>query len=147
MTDTTNAVAEARDIAESTWRVFLKCQPGIGDAGTGPWQEGTLPDGSPSLSSQLTGGSALEALHRFASESLFSLGVGDTRPAFDYSVPGRTACVWRSCGVWVELWVPDIPSVPVAPAQPARRRILSRPGGRLPFTRRPRTDQKETTTS
>jgi hypothetical protein len=148
MTDTTNAVAEARDIAETAWALFLKGQSGIPDAGAGPWHRGTLPNGMPCLSAQVTGDSALEALHRFAAGSLFSLGLGDTRPGFDYSVPGRTACVWRSRGVWVQLWVPDVPSVPVAPAQPVRRRILSRPGGRLPFTRRQRaTNQKETTTT
>jgi hypothetical protein len=96
----------------------------------------------------MTGGRALEALHRFAADCMFFLGAGDIRPGFDYSVPGRTACVWRSHGVWVELWVSDTPSVPVAPAQPARRRLLTRPGARLPFTRNRRTaDQKETTTS
>lgn len=148
MTDTTSPVTEARESAESYWKVFMKGQSGIPDAGAGPWQKGTLPDGTPFLSAEMTGGSALEALHRFAADTMFFLGHGDTRPAFDYSVPGRTACVWRSHGVWVELWVPDTPSVPVAPAQRARRRILSRSGARLPFTRNRRTAaQKETTAS
>ncbi|MFF7527302.1 hypothetical protein [Streptomyces pseudovenezuelae] len=148
MTDTANAIAEARKWAESTWATFLKGQSGIPDAGAGPWQEGTLPDGTPHLSAEMTGSSALEALHRFAADTMFFLGDGDTRPAFDYSVPGRTACVWRSRGVWVELWVPDTPNTPVAPAQAVRRRLLARPGARLPFTRNRRTAAlKETTTS
>jgi hypothetical protein len=145
MTDSTSAVAEARDIAESTWKVFLRGQSGIPDAGAQPWREGTLPDGTPHLSARMTGDSALEALHRFASDSMFFLGSGDTRPAFDYSVPGRTACVWRSRGVWVELWVPDVPSVSVAPVRPVRRRLLTRPGGRLPFTRRDKAKKEATT--
>lgn len=79
----------------------------------------------------------------------------------DYSVPGRVACVWRSAGVWFELWHDDTVGGPVktAPApvlvrvaEPAaapgpvpvpRPTLLSRASGRLPFTRR----RKETYTA
>lgn len=143
MTDTT--LTAVRIQAEEAWKVFTTNRSMT--AALTDWTVTVTPDGQPTVTAEAVGPGAERALRVFTADIHIPLQPGDTRPAFDYSVPGRTACVWRSRGVWVELWVPDIPSVPVAPAQPARRRILTRPGARLPFTRRPRTDQKETTTS
>jgi hypothetical protein len=103
------------------------------------WQAGTAGDGSPLVSFQVVGPDADEALAKFAGAPEFfrPLEVDDLRPSFDYSVPGRTVCVWRSGGVWVELWHPDtaqtapVPASAVPEASP--RGLL---GGRLPFTRR-----------
>jgi hypothetical protein len=145
MTDTT--LTAVRLQAEEAWTVFTTNR-GM-PATLTDWTTTLTPDGQPSVTAQAVGPGAERALRVFTADTHIPLThPGDTRQGFDYSysVPGRTACVWRSRGVWVELWVPDIPSVPVASAQPARRRILGRPGGRLPFTRRPRINQKETTT-
>lgn len=64
------------------------------------------------------------------------------RPQLDVSVPGRTSLVWRSGGVWVELWHPDTATPqspePVVRAS-ARRGRLRGPGGRLLFTRNKKT--------
>jgi hypothetical protein len=110
------------------------------------WTETVTPDGHPALTAMAVGLAADRTLRIFTADCHIPLAwPGDTRPAFDYSVPGRTACVWRSRGVWVELWVPDVPSVSVAPVRPVRRRLLTRPGGRLPFTRRDKAKKEATT--
>lgn len=103
------------------------------------------------VSFQVVGPDAGKALAAFAGlpEYFRPLGPDDLRPGFDYDTPGRTACVWRTAGVWVELWHPDTPpttqAVPVPSQQPARpQSLLSRASARLPYTRRP-IPQKETT--
>ena len=67
---------------------------------------------------------------------------GDQRPGFDYTVPGRVICVWRSEGVWVQIWHPDTdPTDPDPGPRPTPlpragvRRLLKRPSARLPYTR------------
>lgn len=144
MTDLTAKAVRLQ--AEEAWTVFTDSRSMT--ATLTDWATTVTPDGQPALTARAVGDDAERALRVFTADVYVRLTQpGDTRQGFDYSVPGRTACVWRSRGVWVQLWVPDVPSVPVAPAQPLRRRILSRPGARLPFTRRQRTtNQKETTT-
>ncbi|MEU7338652.1 hypothetical protein [Streptomyces sp. NPDC007074] len=114
------------------------------------WREATTPDGTPRLVSEVVGPGAAHTLHLFASQWMVRVeGAGGQRPVFDYSTPGRVTCVWRTRGVWVELWHPDPTTVPLtpvpAPSLPSPRRAFSRPSGRLPFTRRSKA-QKETTT-
>ena len=147
MTDltTTDALHYAKDRAISAWYQFMReanLRAIIPD-----WRTGITPDGAPSLTVEVVGPGAAYALRRFAADFPISVGLpGDQRPQLDYSVRGRTACVWRKYGVWVELWHAD--TVPAAPVpSPAGRRLLLRPGGRLPFTRNRRTlTAKETTT-
>lgn len=103
------------------------------------WTTSRGPDGSPVLTAQIVGPQAARYLRLFTSEHPLVLGCpGDQRPAFDYSVPGRVACVWRSEGVWVEIWHPDTEHGPDPRPEPPRtgvRRLLKRPSGRLPYTR------------
>jgi hypothetical protein len=83
------------------------------------------------LSAPVTGSDAAAALERIAAVGdLFGFGSSVYRAQLDFLVPGRVACVWRSNGVWVELWRSDTPS-----DAPAPTRALSGPSGRLPFTR------------
>ncbi|MFD7995581.1 hypothetical protein [Streptomyces mexicanus] len=109
------------------------------------WRTSTAPDGSPHLSAEVAGPGAAHALHAFAADYLLILGKpGDVRPQFDYSRPGRISCVWRSGGVWVELWHPEeVAGLPAAvPSEPEAG--VSRASGRFLFTRR---SKKETTTA
>ena len=145
MTDDT--VTAARDQATRAWTLFTQernLRARIPD-----WRTTTSPDGHTNLSVEVAGPGAAHALRLFASQYHLVLGQpGDQRPTFDYSTPGRTACVWRSSGVWVELWHPDtVAHLPAAPVtrQPPRRGLLSRASDRLPYTRRTKTT-KETTT-
>ncbi|RSN50535.1 hypothetical protein DMH12_24965 [Streptomyces sp. WAC 04229] len=137
--------------AENAWRTFTKDRnlP----AHLGPWTNSTAPDGCQYLSAEVTGRGAAHALRLFAGSDHHQLSLrhpGDQRPAFDVDSPGRTGLVWRSCGVWVELWHPDpVPAVP-APAEaapaaampaaaPGASRILGRASARLPFGRQRKT--------
>ncbi|MFJ4887725.1 hypothetical protein [Streptomyces sp. NPDC088731] len=100
------------------------------------WRVGTAEGGAPLLTAQVIGQGAQEALHHFASAYPLALGgSGDLRPVFEYR-PGRVVCVWRSNGVWVELWHHDLPAVTApSPALMLRRR-LPPPSGRLPLGQR-----------
>lgn len=157
MTDlsTADALDYAKDHAVKSWYFFTgehNFKAVIPD-----WRTGTAADGRPRLTAQVTGPGAAHALELFVKDSFLMLGApGDMRPRFDYSTPGRLSCVWRKSGVWVELWHPNTPaqaSTSEAPApapttassppRPSIRRTLTRPGGRLPFTRR----KKETPTA
>ncbi|AKZ60758.1 putative PCQ3_100 (plasmid) [Streptomyces ambofaciens ATCC 23877] len=107
------------------------------------WRTRTAADGRPVLSAEVAGPGAAHALRLFAGNYYLALPQsGDLRPFWDVDVPGRTVLVWRSGGVWVELWHPDtVTSLPAAPAQPvrpvqAREGLLSRASARLPYTRR-----------
>lgn len=148
MTDTSarTAVTDAKAQAVQAWHLFTRERNLT--ARIPDWRTTTSPDGSPALSAEVAGPGAAHALRLFASEyHLVLRWPGDLRPQFDYTIPGRTACVWRSRGVWVELWHPDtVASLPPAtkPAPPARRGLLSLASARLPYTRRP-TTLKETT--
>ncbi|MEV6146375.1 hypothetical protein [Streptomyces sp. NPDC051992] len=100
------------------------------------WRVGTAEDGAPRLTVQVIGEHAQEALHHFASAYPIALGgSGDLRPVVEFR-PGRVVCVWRSNGVWVEMWHHDLPAVPApSPALIPRRRLLP-PSGRLPLGQR-----------
>jgi hypothetical protein len=141
-------VAAAKDHAIKAWYLFTDHRnfkarvPG--------WRETKAPDGAPRLVAEVVGPGAAHALHLFASQYPLVLGgQGDQRPGFDYSTPGRVTCVWRWDGVWIELWHPEpvtaAPEPVVAPSRPSLRRTLTRPGGRLPFTRRSKTPKENTT--
>lgn len=115
------------------------------------WQETRTDDGTLLLSARVDGPNPGGALHQFADrQAQFlanrSLLPGDQLPALDVSVPGREACVWRTDGVWVELWRPDTASSvpePVPAPVPAPQPVQAAPkpsprgllGGRLPFAR------------
>ncbi|KPC68111.1 hypothetical protein ADL27_57260 [Streptomyces sp. NRRL F-6602] len=111
------------------------------------WRTTTTPDGTPLLTAEVAGPGAAHALHLFATDQesfhLTGRGPGDLRPVWDVDVPGRTALVWRTGGVWVELWHPDtvtdlphpVPARPAVSSRPASGR-LSRASARLPFSRR-----------
>lgn len=148
MTDP-ETVATAKDHAVKAWYLFTNHRNF--KARVPDWRETKAPDGSPRLVAEVVGPGAAHALRLFASEYPLVLGgVGDQRPGFDYSFPGRVTCVWRSKGVWVELWHPEpvspAPEPAVAPSRPSLRSTFARPSGRLPFTRRFKAP-KETTTS
>jgi hypothetical protein len=156
-----SAPSKARTHIQTAWTRFMEDRNF--KATVADWETVTAADGSVLLSGRVAGPGAAYALQRFV--AIGPLGLprpGDTRPVVDYSVPGRTAYVWRSYGVWVELWVPDAEALAPAPVRPpAGRRepaehVLSAPvpakpstaararrglGARLPFTRR---SKKET---
>lgn len=145
MTDST--VTAARLQAVHAWQSFTtdrNLKPRIPD-----WRTSLAPDGRPVLSAEVAGPGAAHALRLFADLHYLPLPQsGDLRPFWDVDVPGRTVLVWRSGGVWVELWHPDtVTDLPAAsspavrPVQ-ARQSLLSRASARLPYTRRP---TKETT--
>ncbi|MFJ7297611.1 hypothetical protein [Streptomyces collinus] len=164
MTDnTTDLLAEARDHATQSWRLFAR-EKGLDAALV--WEEGSTPDGSPLLSAEVPGRRAGWALKTFARDFHVNLPhPGDVRPLFDVTVPDRVVLVWRCGGVWVELRHPagavdtaepalpvseppaaiQAAPVPTPPAAPGRRSLFGRPSGRLPFTRRSKT--KENTTA
>ncbi|WP_435606614.1 hypothetical protein [Streptomyces ardesiacus] len=113
------------------------------------WNASRLDDGTLFLSARITGPNPGRALQRFADRHAGYLSrrpqtPGDQLPALDVSVEGREACVWRTGGVWVELWHPipapaagDRPEPrPAGTSRPPRRGL---PGARLPFGRRSKT--------
>jgi len=164
MTDTISSVDAAREHATKSWQTFTNDRNV--DGPTPVWQESTAPDGSPLVSGRVFGRRAAWALKAFAADFYLTLPhLGDIRPQFDVDVPDRVVLVWRRDGVWVELWHPAVavdrpqprqaapePSMAVqgapAPAPSpstipaARRSFLTRPGGRLPFTRRTKTPKE-----
>lgn len=117
-------------------------------------QVGTAADGSLLASFEVIGKDTETALTAFAGMPEFfrPMEPDDLRPFFDYSVPGREACVWRTGGVWVELWRPDtasaVPAVPEPVPAPVPVQAAPKPsprgllGGQLPFAR---TRRQETT--
>lgn len=144
MTETATALIDAKEHAQVAWYEFTRYY-GL-KAIVPDWRVGTTPDGSPRLSVEVVGPYAQDALRMFAGgqAGLFLGSPGDLRPAFDYSTLGRVTCVWRTRGVWVELWHPEAAAIPASVPAPAQRRRMSRPSGRLPFGRRNKTP-KETT--
>lgn len=114
-----------------------------------PWTAYRLNDGSITLSAQITSRGGTLVLAELAARACDHFEgrprtAGDQLPALDVSVPGREACVWRTGGVWVELWHPipapaavDRPEPrPAGTSRPPRRGL---PGARLPFGRRSKT--------
>ncbi|MFD8488680.1 hypothetical protein [Streptomyces sp. NPDC059712] len=104
-----------------------------------PWTATRLDDGTISLSAQIRDRAGTLVLAEFASRACTYFEgrpgtPGDQFPALDVSLPGREAVVWRTDGVWVELWhpVPAAPSAPPVRPVPSPRRFL---GGRLPVGR------------
>lgn len=77
------------------------------------WVQSTTPDGHQMVSARLSAPLCAEMWSTFAARQEVTValrsGVGDVLPALDYSVPGRTGCVWREGGVWVEVWHPNTP--------------------------------------
>ena len=112
----------------------------------GAWQAHRLEGGTISLSVQVHDRHAWQKLTEFtASACVYFDGrprtSGDQGPHLDVTVPGRVAVVWRTGGVWVELWHPDPATAPTEPVEPATPVVKARPtpallGARLPFTRR-----------
>lgn len=147
---TADALIAAKEHAQNSWYLFAK-ERNL-KAIVPDWRVTDSADGASALSVQVVGPGTAHALRLFTAASHFALGTaGDVRPQFDYSVPGRVACVMRLYGVWVELWHPDQPDTPAPKPAPVSarpvfgpRRLL-RPGGRLPFTRRNKTPKENTT--
>lgn len=140
---TDSAITAAKLHAIHAWTVFTAERHLT--ARVPDWRTTSNPDGSPILSAEVAGPGAAHALRLFAAGADLVLhGPGDVRPQFDYSRPGRISCVWRSGGVWVELWHPEeVAGLPaVVPSEPAAG--VSRASGRFLFTRR---SKKETTTA
>lgn len=142
------AVISARQHAEQAWRLFT--QERNHSATIADWRTSNTLGGTPLLSAQVEGPGVAHTLERFARDYHLVLnGLGDQRPQYDTTVPGRIVLVRRFAGVWVELWHPDpipdapepkvaepAPAVPVAAAPAGRAlRTLLHPSGRLPFTR------------
>lgn len=113
------------------------------------WTAHRLEDGTIALSAEVHARCAPTVLGSFTANAYSYFEerprtVGDQLPALDVSVWGREACVWRTGGVWVELWHPvTIPASvdrpeprPAGPVRPPRRGL---PGARLPFGRRSKT--------
>jgi hypothetical protein len=131
------ALRAVTEQAVRSWLLFT--QERTVKARLSDWTASRGPDGSPVLTTQIVGPDAVRCLRLFTTEHPLVLGCpGDQRPGFDYSTPGRVACVWRSEGVWVQIWHPDTdPSPDPSPVPPRSgvRRLLQRPSARLPYTR------------
>ncbi|WP_331763168.1 hypothetical protein OG571_47465 (plasmid) [Streptomyces sp. NBC_01369] len=134
MPQLTEALVETKESAVRSW--YLAVRDRYPSALVPDWRTGTAEDGAPRLTVQVIGEHAQEALHHFASAYPLALAnSGDLRPVFEYR-PGRVVCVWRTNGVWVEMWHHDLPAVPApSPALMPQRRLPS-PSGRLPLSRR-----------
>ncbi|MDX2986432.1 hypothetical protein [Streptomyces caniscabiei] len=147
----TDTITAERDSAFRQWLTFIKYSQLRAELG--PWTRLDT-DAGPLLSAQVDGPDAAEAVREFVlgDRAVGTVG-GYRRPGLDYTVPGRVACVWQSNGVWVEFWHADQPAprptpltvkplqVAALPQGAARRSLIGRASGRLPFPRR----KKETT--
>ncbi|CAL9668314.1 hypothetical protein SUDANB145_07278 (plasmid) [Streptomyces sp. enrichment culture] len=102
----------------------------------------TLTDDNTVWSARVRGDRVHESLVLFAQQvgSYFagSRLAGDLVPFLDVDVPGREAVVWRSGGVWVELWAPTGTGDGETAAGAALAVSTGVPSGRLPFRRRPK---------
>lgn len=138
------------------------------------WKVTRLDDGALMVSARVRGPNPGQAFDQFVDRQAMYLAnrmgseTTDRLPALDVTDPGRTAVVWRTDGVWVELWHPAEaagrpqprqaapepstavqgaptlrPSPSTIPA--ARRSLLTRASGRLPYTRRNKTPKENTT--
>lgn len=114
----------------------------------GAWSVTRLESGELFLSARILGPDPAVALVEFEKRQSNvvagdgDMDAGDRMPSLDCTVPGRTACVWRLDGVWVEVWHPDTPTPRPTPPQGAPRPIpkpgppaVSTPSGRLPLGR------------
>lgn len=146
---TASEITVERMAAERHWNDCRKYLPHL-TVSTRPWRfERT--EAGPVWSMEVRGPDMEVLLGEFAAGVH---GISHLGPVLDFDQPGRVACVWQVGGVWLEVWhldtvtAPPKPTPPDTPATvpavaPSRRRLLSRPGGRLPFPRRTKT-QKET---
>ncbi|WP_086732884.1 hypothetical protein [Streptomyces glaucescens] len=130
------ALIDAKFHTEKAWDLYTRERNLT--AVVSDWQTGTAPDGRPTLTAEIVGPGAAHALSRFAAEYHLVIGEDGQRPQYDIDTPGRTVVVWRTGGVWVQLWHPDeTANQPVVePVVVGRQRLMSRASGRLPFTRR-----------
>lgn len=128
-----------RTVADRHWHDYRHYSPPL-TVDTSGWQYRDT-DSGPMWSMQLSGPDAAKALIGFAASPY---GIHHLHPLLDYGVPGRTAVVWQSNGVWLEVWHPDTADAAPGPVSgPSHTRpVPSRLGGRLPFTRN-RTQKKE----
>lgn len=120
------------------WKELMAARP----ERIGSWEASGLDDGALFLSGRIAGPNPGQALHRFTDRHTGYLTCrpqqpGDQVPALDVSVPGREAVVWRTGGVWVELWHPVPATAPTPPVRavegsPSPRSVF---GARLPFGR------------
>ncbi|MCX5000923.1 hypothetical protein [Streptomyces longwoodensis] len=137
---TAGSILLEQDAAQNAWKNFRtgKTEDRHAadlNADLGPWDRANGAMG-PLLSARVDGPDALEAVHRFGTSNAvtYSSTGARCRPTLDYTVPGRTACVWQSGGVWLELWAPDTApqaAVQAPPKRPGRWRVT-----RLTTTRR-----------
>lgn len=136
------ATTAVKNAASRAWSLFTQDRKTAETVEN--WETGTTPDGAPCLSGQVVGDNPALALRLFTSDYPIPLGQpGDQRPTVDYR-DGRVVTVWRSAGVWVELWHPETPiprpGPPAVAQRPARpipappRRTT--PSGRLPLGQR-----------
>lgn len=112
------------------------------------WSVSRLEGGELYLSARIVGADPAGALLAFETRQATRIATfgdpdgGDRLPALDCTVPGRTACVWRTAGAWVEVWHPDTPTprptAPVAALRPVPKPGPPRtsPSGRLPISHR-----------
>lgn len=96
------------------------------------WVQSTTPDGLPMMSARLSAPLCAEMWSTFAARQEVEVarrsGAGDVLPALDCSVPGRTGCVWREGGVWVEVWHSNTPEASASrPGPPVASTVLLRP--------------------
>lgn len=108
-----------------------------------------LPDGTVLISAEVTGPDPAHALQVFIDRHASYLAnrldrcPGDQLPVLDVSVEGQTGYLWRTCGVWVQLWHSDTVADPsTATTTPGRDEMPARASTRLPFTRRPTTTKE-----
>ncbi|MET8746359.1 hypothetical protein [Streptomyces sp. NPDC004728] len=128
------ALVETKESAVRSW--YLAVRDRYPSALVPDWRTGTAGDGTPRLTVQVIGEHAQEALHHFASAYPLSLAnSGDLRPVVEYR-PGRVVCVWRSNGVWVEMWHHDTTATPAPTPALMPQRRQSSPSGRLPLGQR-----------
>jgi len=118
-------VTSARGHARAAWALFTN-ERNL-HARLTDWQTSNTPDGTQQVSARVHGPGAEHALRRFTAEHYIVLGCpGDLRQAFDYTQAGRTVCVWRTGGVWVELWHSD-QTEQATPTPPVRHTHTVRP--------------------
>lgn len=137
---------ESADGAALAWRRRFR---GSNTAGAlTDWHASTAADGRPLHVARIDCADSASKLIEFVNGSHVQGLTGDQqRPVLDYSVPGRIQCLWLLDGEWIQLWAPDVqaptvftptPGIGLTPAMADRllAAAVSRPSGRLPFTRR-----------
>jgi hypothetical protein len=126
-------------------KVWRECTLGRHETLTG-WKTTTTEDGALWLSARAQGRNPAMVMAKVAECQLARItyfaapGSGHQLPSLDVSQPGRTAYVWRTGGVWVEIWHATPPAAaeptPIRPSRTSSTVARRGLGGRLPFTRR-----------